>query len=65
MLPLTEAIGHRATVYVEQLSLSHGLHANYAIIAATAIEHAEPFCTANAKHFRPIHELDLHVLKIA
>lgn len=64
VLPLTESMGHRAAVYVEQLALSHGVRANDAIIAATAIEAAEPLCTANVKHFRPVPGLELSVLKI-
>lgn len=64
VLPLTESIGHRAAVYVEQLALSHGVRANDAIIAATAIEAAEPLCTANAKHFRPVPGLELTVLRV-
>jgi predicted nucleic acid-binding protein len=64
VLPLTESIGHRAAVYVEQLSLSHGVRANDAIIAATAVEQAETLCMANGKHFKPIRELELSVLKV-
>jgi predicted nucleic acid-binding protein len=63
ILPLTEAIGRRATVYMEEHALSHGLRAGDALVAATATEHALPLCTSNAKHFRPIKDLELKVLK--
>lgn len=64
VLPLTEAVGHRAAVYVEQLGLSHGVRTNDAVIAATAMEWAEPLCTANGRHFRPIKELDLRMVRV-
>jgi len=63
VLPFTENIGHRASVYVEEYALSHAIRAGDAIIAATAVEHHLPLSTANAKHFRPIKELDLKVFK--
>jgi hypothetical protein len=61
ILPLTEDIGHRASVYVEEYSLSHGLRAGDAIIAATAVEHGMILCTGNQKHFKPIKELRMRV----
>ncbi len=63
VLPLSENVGHRALVYVEEYGLSSGLRAADAIIAATAVENAMPLMTANAKHFRSIKDLDLVVFK--
>lgn len=62
-LPLTEGIGHRAAVYVAEYTLSHGLRAGDAIIAATATENNLPLCSGNAKHYRAIQELELKVFR--
>jgi predicted nucleic acid-binding protein len=59
VLPLTEPIGHRAAIYVEQHALSHALHLADALIAATAAEHALPLLTGNAKHYQPIKEVQV------
>jgi len=63
VLPLTEDIGHRALIYLEQYTLSHGLRAGDAIIAATASENNMVLISGNAKHFSPVKELNLKVFK--
>lgn len=62
-LPLSENIGHRAAIYIEEYALSHGIIAGDAIIAATATEHGLTLCSGNAKHFKPIKELRLKVFR--
>ena len=64
ILPLTEAIGHRALVYIEEYTLAHGLRAGDAIIAATAVESDLTLVSSNAKHFKPIRELKLKVFSL-
>lgn len=56
-LPLTEGVGHRAAMYIEQYSLSNGLRTGDAIVAATAAEQGLILCSSNVKHFRPIRDL--------
>jgi len=63
ILPLTENIGHRAAVYVEEYSLSHNIRSGDAIIAATAVENGLSLSSANVKHFKHIKELDLVIFK--
>jgi len=63
VLPLTENIGHRALVYVEEYGLSSGMRAGDAIIAATASENGMPLMTGNAKHFKVVKELELKIFK--
>ncbi len=57
-LPLSENIGHRAAIYVEEYSLSHKIDSGDAIIAATAIENKMPLCSGNYKHYKAIKELE-------
>lgn len=63
VLPLTENIGHRASIYVEDYSLSHGVRAGDAIIAATAMENNRMLVTSNGKHFKCIPNLALKIFK--
>ncbi len=62
ILPLSPEIGNRAMSLVEQYALSHNMRAADALVAATALEAAQPLCTSNVKHFRPIPLLELERL---
>ncbi len=63
ILPLTEKIGHRASIYVEEYSLGHGLRAGDALIAAMATENNLTLATSNAKHFKPVQDLTVKIFK--
>ena len=63
ILPLTENIGHRALIYVEEHALVSNMRLGDAIIAATAIENNMTLVSSNAKHFKVINELQLKVFK--
>lgn len=63
ILPLTENIGHRASIYVEEHALAHGMTMGDALIAATAMERGLSLCSGNAKHFKVVDELELVVFK--
>jgi len=63
VLPLTENIGHRALIYVEEYALSSNMRAGDAIIAATAVENNLPIISSNAKHFKEVKELQLKIFR--
>ncbi|MBL4818541.1 MAG: PIN domain-containing protein [Deltaproteobacteria bacterium] len=63
MLPLTENIGHRASIYIEDYALSHGVRSADAIIAATAMENNLMLATGNKKHFQCISGLKLKIFR--
>lgn len=63
ILPFTENIGYRASIYIEEYSLSSNLRAGDAIIAATATENNLTLLSGNEKHFKPIKELTLKAFK--
>ncbi len=63
ILPLTENIGHRALIYVEEYALSSNMRSGDAIIAATAVENNMPLVSSNRKHFKAVKELRLNIFK--
>ena len=62
-VPLTENIGHRAVIYMEQYALRSGLRVADSLIAATAVENGQPLLTGDSRHFRTIDGLDLVAFK--
>jgi predicted nucleic acid-binding protein len=58
-LPLTENIGHRASIYMEEYVLAASMSMADALIAATAIEANQSLISGNSKHFKAIQDLDL------
>jgi predicted nucleic acid-binding protein len=63
MLPLSENIGHRAAIYMEEYGLKVAMCAADALLAATAVESQLTLCTGNRKHYHPIGDLDLQVFR--
>lgn len=63
VIPFTQNIGHRASIYIEEYSLATGIRTGDAIIAATAIENNLILATSNNKHFKQINDLVIHHFK--
>ena len=59
VLPLTENIGRRASIYMEEYVLSAAFSMADALIAATAVEADEILITGNVKHYRVIKDLEI------
>ena len=59
VLPLCENVGHRASIYMEEYSLSTSISMADALIASAAIEANEQLFTANDRHYKAIKELDV------
>ncbi len=62
-VPLTENIGHRAVIYMEQHALRAGLRMADALIAATAAENDLPLLSGDSRHYRALAGLDLHAFR--
>ena len=63
ILSLTENIGPRALIYVEEYALSSNMRAGDAIIAATAVENNMTLVSSNVKHFKIVNELQLKAFR--
>ena len=59
IVPLTENIGHRAAVYMEEYCLRVEMCLADALLAATAVENNLPLYTGNAKHYKLVRELEI------
>jgi len=59
LLGLSENIGHRAAMYMEQYGLATALDVADALIAATAAENALPLATGNQRHFGVIPDIEI------
>jgi len=63
IMPLSENIGHRASIYIEEYGLKSNLGVPDALIAATAVENDIVLCSGNAKDYRDIAEVELKVFR--
>lgn len=59
ILPITENISHRATMYIENYALSDGMKLADAMIAASAVQSGIELMTANTRHYRCIPDISL------
>lgn len=58
VIPLSENIGHRALVYMEEYGLRGGMCMADALIAASAVEHRLTLFTGDRKHYKAINDLE-------
>jgi predicted nucleic acid-binding protein len=58
-LPINEEISLRAMFLVEEHALSHNMQMADALVAASALTAGETLVTANDKHYKYLHDLDI------
>ena len=63
VLPIDENISQRATVFIENYALSHGLQLADALIAASAVDSGATLISANTKHYKVIPDIDLRTYR--
>jgi len=63
IIPLSENIGHRAAIYLEEYGLRVALGIADSLIAATAVESNLPLVTGNKKHFGAIQDLRIQAFR--
>lgn len=63
MLPLTESVGHKASLYMEEYGLSTGLGVVDALVAATAAENNLALLTGNVRHYKAIAGLEVKAFR--
>ena len=63
ILPITEAVSHRAMIFIEEHALRSGIQLADALVFATACENSLTLCSANQKHFQSIQSLDAKVFE--
>jgi predicted nucleic acid-binding protein len=59
IVPLSENIGHRASVYMEMFCLRVEMCLADALLAATAVENNLPLYTGNTKHYKLIQDMEI------
>ena len=59
VLHISEQVSHRALSLLDRYSVSHGLEAADALIAATALVNRQRLATGNPAHYKALRGLDL------
>lgn len=64
VIPLSENIGHRAIIYMEQYGLKVDICLSDVLIAASTVETNEILYTGNTKHYRIIPDLEIKQFRV-